>query len=140
MGVQKSWLIYSLFRRYSVFPLYSNKMFSHWLLNSELFLSKTFMFLLVTHMITMDYRNSWIKKNNALRAFHAQMVPLSSLHGAFSCALSKALFECLRHGGKTTFISQLVSTLFILYKTFDDCRRNIGYSLCPQIQSKAIET
>lgn len=97
------------------------------------------MFLLVTHMITMDCRDLWIKMDNDLKAFHSMdgasfVVPRSLF--IFS---EESNFEYLCHGGKAVSISQLVPTLLVLFKTSGNCRRNINQRHCPQILSKAIE-
>lgn len=139
MGTQKSLFIYSLFRRHSMFPYVLRQCFSlsYWTVNY--FISRVFIFLLVTHMITMDYRNLWIKMDNALRAFHSMDGASFVVPRSLSIFCEEGGFEYLCHGEKAVSISQLEPTLFVLFKTSGDCRRNISQRHCPQILSKAIE-
>lgn len=66
------------------------------------------MFLLITHMITMEYRNLWIRMDNALRTFHNMDAALFVVPKGLSIFSEEGGFEYSCHGGKAVSTSQLM--------------------------------
>lgn len=141
MGTQKSLFIYYLFRRHSMFPyvLRQCSFLSYWTVN---YCISRFFFFNVSFGYTYDHnglQNLCIKMDNALRVLHSMDGASFVIPKGLFIFSEESSFEYLCHGGKAVSISQLVPTLLVLFKTSDDCWRNINQTHCLQTLSKNIE-